>query len=127
MSAELDADEIDGAGDAGDDAVGFLADHDVFDVQPGLTEGLTEAQTLLADLVSIPSPSGEEAAAAERLAAFFEAHDREVWIDEAGYARPPADDPPLLVLLRRPLLHQVALNLSESRLLRSGRIVPVGP
>ena len=107
MSADLDADEADDDGDvtavetgatepAGGDAVGFLADHDVFEVQPGLTEGLTEAQTLLADLVSIPSPSGEEAAAAERLQAFFEAHNREVWIDDTGNVRAPADDSVLL-------------------------------
>ena len=107
MSADLDADETDDDGDVaavesgateptGSDAVGFLADHDVFEVQPGLTEGLTEAQTLLADLVSIPSPSGEEAAAAERLKAFFDAHDREVWIDDTGNVRAPADDSVLL-------------------------------
>jgi LysW-gamma-L-lysine carboxypeptidase len=92
MSADLEGDDL----DESDDAVGFLADHDAFDVQPGLTEGLTEAQTLLADLVSIPSPSGEEAAAAERLKAFFEANDREVWIDDAGNVRAPADDTVLL-------------------------------
>ena len=103
MSAELDADEVDDAerrresgGTTDGNAVGFLSGHDVFDVQPGLTEGLTEAQTLLADLVSIPSQSGEEAAAAERLAAFFEAHDREVWIDDTGNVRAPADDAVLL-------------------------------
>ena len=108
MSADLDADEADEAADGevsvdagtadptGSDAAGFLADHDAFDVQPGLTEGLTRAQTLLADLVSIPSPSGEEAAAAERLVEFFEAHDREVWIDDTGNVRAPADDSVLL-------------------------------
>jgi LysW-gamma-L-lysine carboxypeptidase len=55
-----------------------------------------EARELLVDLVSIPSPSGEEAAAAERLAAFFEAHDREAWIDDVGNVRAPADDAVLL-------------------------------
>jgi LysW-gamma-L-lysine carboxypeptidase len=57
---------------------------------------LTEAQRLLVDLVSIPSPSGEEAAAAERLVEFFEAHDREVWVDEVGNVHAPADDSVLL-------------------------------
>ncbi|WP_101295043.1 [LysW]-lysine hydrolase [Halegenticoccus soli] len=56
----------------------------------------TEARELLVDLVSIPSPSGEEGAAAERLAAFFEAHGREAWIDEVGNVRAPADDAVLL-------------------------------
>lgn len=55
-----------------------------------------QARKLLVDLVSIPSPTGEEQAAAERLAAFFEAHDREVWIDEVGNVRAPADDSVLL-------------------------------
>jgi len=55
-----------------------------------------EARELLVDLVSIPSPTGEEREAAERLAAFFEANGREVWIDEAGNVRAPADDSVLL-------------------------------
>ena len=127
MSAELDADEIDGAGDAGDDAVGFLADHDVFDVQPGLTEGLTEAQTLLADLVSIPSPSGEEAAAAERLAAFFEAHDREVWIDDAGNVRAPADDAVLLTSHVDTVPGDVPVRIEEGVLWGRGSVDATGP
>ena len=57
---------------------------------------LATARELLVDLVSIPSPSGQEAAAAERLVAFFEAHGREVWIDEVGNVRAPADDALLL-------------------------------
>jgi LysW-gamma-L-lysine carboxypeptidase len=56
----------------------------------------TAARELLYDLVSIPSPSGEETAAAERLAAFLEAHGREVWLDEVGNVRAPADDSLLL-------------------------------
>jgi len=55
-----------------------------------------EARELLADLVATPSPTGEEAAAAERLAAFFRSHDREVWIDDVGNVRAPADDSVLL-------------------------------
>nr|WP_267623000.1 [LysW]-lysine hydrolase [Halobium salinum] len=56
----------------------------------------TEGRRLLYDLVSTPSPTGEERAAAERLVAFFEAHDREVWLDEVGNVRAPADDSVLL-------------------------------
>ncbi|WP_121820840.1 [LysW]-lysine hydrolase [Halostella salina] len=55
-----------------------------------------EARDLLVDLVSIPSPTGEEAEAAEHLADFFEAHGRDVWIDEVGNVRAPADDAVLL-------------------------------
>ena len=54
------------------------------------------AEELLIDLVETPSPSGEEDAAAERLIAFFEAHDREVFRDEVGNVRAPADDSVLL-------------------------------
>ncbi|AGN01526.1 acetyl-lysine deacetylase [Salinarchaeum sp. Harcht-Bsk1] len=54
------------------------------------------AEELLLDLVETPSPSGEEDAAAERLIAFFEAHDREVFRDEVGNVRAPADDSVLL-------------------------------
>ncbi len=57
---------------------------------------LSEARELLIDLVSIPSPTREERAAAKRLVDFFEAHDREVWIDAVGNVRAPADDAVLL-------------------------------
>ena len=126
MSAELDADEVD-ADDAGNDAVGFLADHDAFDVQPGLTEGLTEAQTLLADLVSIPSPSGEEAAAAERLVAFFEANDREVWIDETGNVRAPADDSVLLTSHIDTVPGDVPVKIDDGVLWGRGSVDATGP
>jgi LysW-gamma-L-lysine carboxypeptidase len=54
------------------------------------------ARELLVDLVRIPSPTGEEQACAERLAAFFEAQGREVWLDGVGNVRAPADDSVLL-------------------------------
>ncbi|WP_247730948.1 [LysW]-lysine hydrolase [Halovivax limisalsi] len=53
---------------------------------------LETARELLVDMVATPSVSGAEDAAAERLVAFFEAHDREVWRDEVGNVRAPADD-----------------------------------
>ncbi len=56
----------------------------------------TAARRLLYDMVSIPSPSREEAAAAERLVDFFEANGREAWIDEVGNVRAPANDAVLL-------------------------------
>lgn len=56
----------------------------------------TDSRRLLYDLVATPSPSGEEAAAAERLVDFFEAHNRDVWMDEVGNVRAPADDSVLL-------------------------------
>ena len=51
-----------------------------------------EARELLETLVSIPSPTGEEGVCAEALASFFERHDREVYLDEVGNVRAPADD-----------------------------------
>ncbi|QCJ46861.1 [LysW]-lysine hydrolase [Haloprofundus sp. MHR1] len=56
----------------------------------------TEGKRLLYDLVSTPSVSGDEADAAAVLVDFFEAHDREVWVDEVGNVRAPADDSVLL-------------------------------
>jgi len=58
--------------------------------------GAGEARDLLVELVSTPSVTGEEGAAASALQAFFEGHDREVWIDDAGNVRAPADDGVLL-------------------------------
>jgi LysW-gamma-L-lysine carboxypeptidase len=55
-----------------------------------------EARELLEKLVTIPSVSGNERGCAEQLVAFFERHDREVWIDDAGNVRAPADDGVLL-------------------------------
>ena len=54
------------------------------------------ARELLVDLVSTPSLSGEERACCERLVDFFNVHNREAWIDEAGNVRAPADDSVLL-------------------------------
>ncbi|MFO7834416.1 MAG: M20/M25/M40 family metallo-hydrolase, partial [Halohasta sp.] len=56
----------------------------------------TEGRKLLTELVSIPSVSGNETEAAEALAAFFEGHGREVWLDEIGNVRAPGDDTVLL-------------------------------
>ncbi|MFB6073578.1 MAG: [LysW]-lysine hydrolase [Haloarculaceae archaeon] len=68
-----------------------------------MSETETEARTgdagpreLLEELVRIPSVSRDERACAERLAAYFEANGREVWIDEVGNVRAPADDGVLL-------------------------------
>jgi LysW-gamma-L-lysine carboxypeptidase len=56
----------------------------------------TEARGLLERLVSIPSPSGEEAACAEALVEFLEDHGRDAYLDEVGNVRAPADDALLL-------------------------------
>ena len=56
----------------------------------------SETRELLIKLVRIPSVSGNEGACAKQLKTFFERHDREVWIDEVGNVRAPADDGVLL-------------------------------
>ncbi len=56
----------------------------------------TAGRKLLYDLVSIPSPSGEEEQVAKRLVDFFEANGRDAWIDEVGNVRAPANDGVLL-------------------------------
>jgi LysW-gamma-L-lysine carboxypeptidase len=54
------------------------------------------ARDLLVDLVEIPSVTREERECAERLASYFEANGREVWIDDVGNVRAPGDDGVLL-------------------------------
>ena len=56
----------------------------------------SEARELLIKLVRIPSVTPNERPCAQQLARFFEDHDREVWIDEVGNVRAPADDGVLL-------------------------------
>ncbi|PSQ32611.1 acetyl-lysine deacetylase [Halobacteriales archaeon SW_12_69_24] len=51
-----------------------------------------EARDLLETLVSIPSPTGREDECAAALAEFFADHGREVFHDEVGNVRAPADD-----------------------------------
>jgi LysW-gamma-L-lysine carboxypeptidase len=52
----------------------------------------TEARDLLERLVAIPSTAPDEGECAAALASFFEAHDREVFLDDVGNVRAPADD-----------------------------------
>lgn len=51
-----------------------------------------QARQLLEDLVTIPSPTGSEDGCAAALVHFFEAHNREVYLDTVGNVRAPADD-----------------------------------
>ena len=98
-----------------------------FDVQADLTEGLNEAQTLLADLVSTPSVSGDESEAAAVLKAFFEAHDREVWIDEVGNVRAPADDSVLLTSHIDTVPGEVPVKIEDGVLWGRGSVDATGP
>ena len=76
----------DADGDGSTPSSARVPDEVVADISP------EAARSLLVDLVSTPSHSGDEREAAERLAAFFDDHDREVWLDDVGNVRAPADD-----------------------------------
>jgi LysW-gamma-L-lysine carboxypeptidase len=55
-----------------------------------------DARDLLESMVAIPSPTGEERAAAEYLCDFLRDHGREAWLDDVGNVRAPADESVLL-------------------------------
>ena len=86
-----------------------------------------EGRELLRDLVSIPSPSGEEAACAERLASFFEDSDREVWIDEVGNVRAPADDAVLLTSHVDTVPGDIPVRIEDGVLWGRGSVDAKGP
>ena len=93
---ERDVSEAESNAD-GDDATGSNADSTDIVAGGGYPEACeTPGRKLLYDMVSIPSPSGEEAEAAARLVDFFEANGREAWIDAVGNVRAPANDAVLL-------------------------------
>ena len=87
----------------------------------------SDARQLLIDLVSIPSLSGDEAEAAERLASFFEAHDREVWIDAVGNVRAPADDSVLLTSHIDTVPGDVPVRVEDGTLWGRGSVDAKGP
>jgi LysW-gamma-L-lysine carboxypeptidase len=57
---------------------------------------LTEPRKLLRKLVEIPSVTPNERPCAEQLKTYFESAGREVWLDDVGNLRAPADDGVLL-------------------------------
>ncbi|MFC7205055.1 [LysW]-lysine hydrolase [Haloferax namakaokahaiae] len=87
----------------------------------------TEARRLLYDMVSTPSVSGDEADAAEVLKAFFEANDREVWIDEVGNVRAPADDSVLLTSHIDTVPGDVPVKVEDGVLWGRGSVDATGP
>ncbi|WP_410766088.1 [LysW]-lysine hydrolase [Haloferax sp. DFSO60] len=86
-----------------------------------------EARRLLYDMVSTPSVSGDEADAAEVLKAFFEAHDREVWIDDVGNVRAPADDSVLLTSHIDTVPGDVPVKVEDGVLWGRGSVDATGP
>ncbi|MFB6166434.1 MAG: [LysW]-lysine hydrolase [Haloarculaceae archaeon] len=73
-----------------------------------------EARQLLVDLVDTPSVTREEDECAELLAQFFGAHDREVWIDDVGNVRAPADDSVLLTSHIDTVPGDIPVEISEA-------------
>jgi LysW-gamma-L-lysine carboxypeptidase len=86
-----------------------------------------DAQELLVDLVSTPSPSGEEAEAAARLVEFFEAHDREVFVDDVGNVRAPADDSVLLTSHIDTVPGNIPVEVKDGELWGRGSVDATGP
>ncbi|MFB6298729.1 MAG: [LysW]-lysine hydrolase [Halobacteriales archaeon] len=87
------------------------------------------ARELVSDLVDIPSPSGEERMCAERLQAFFETHtsDREVWIDEVGNVRAPADDVVLYTSHIDTVPGDIPVRIEDETLWGRGSVDAKGP
>ena len=75
--------------------------------------GAIDVHELVHDLVSIPSPSGEEEAMAQYLVEFFERHEREVWLDDIGNVRAPADEVVLLTSHMDTVTGMPPVKLSE--------------
>ncbi|MFB6227594.1 MAG: [LysW]-lysine hydrolase [Halobacteriales archaeon] len=86
-----------------------------------------EGRNLLEDLVDTPSVSGEEDAAAERLAAYFEARDREVRIDSIGNVRAPADDSVLLTSHVDTVPGDIPVRVEDGVLHGRGSVDATGP
>ncbi|AFK17786.1 [LysW]-lysine hydrolase [Haloferax mediterranei ATCC 33500] len=85
------------------------------------------ARQLLYNMVSTPSVSGDEEAAAEVLKVFFEAHDREVWIDEVGNVRAPADDSVLLTSHIDTVPGDIPVKVEDGTLWGRGSVDATGP
>lgn len=92
-----------------------------------MTLEIEEAHELLIDLVSIPSPSGDEEACAAHLASFFEAHDREVWIDAVGNVRAPASDDLLFTSHIDTVPGDIPVKTSDGILWGRGSVDAKGP
>jgi LysW-gamma-L-lysine carboxypeptidase len=87
----------------------------------------TDARRLFYDLVDTPSPSGSEAECAERLAAFFEERGREVFLDEVGNVRAPADDSLLLTSHVDTVPGDIPVRVEDGELWGRGSVDAKGP
>ena len=86
-----------------------------------------DARSLLREVVDTPSVSGSEEACADRLVAFFEEQDREVWIDEVGNVRAPADDSVLLTSHIDTVPGSIPVRIEDDVLRGRGSVDAKGP
>lgn len=85
------------------------------------------ARSLLEEVVSTPSVSGDEDECAELLATFFEDHDRAVRIDDVGDVRAPADDSVLLTSHIDTVPGEIPVRVEDDTLWGRGSVDAKGP
>lgn len=88
---------------------------------------MDDARTLLEALVSTPSVSGGESEAAKILVEAFESAGREVWVDEVGNVRAPADDSVLLTSHIDTVPGEVPVREEDGYLWGRGSVDATGP
>ncbi|MCH7661443.1 MAG: [LysW]-lysine hydrolase, partial [Euryarchaeota archaeon] len=92
-----------------------------------MSVGSEQARDLLTEMVSTPSVSGEEEEAADLLVDFFEAYDREAWIDRVGNVRAPADDRLLLTSHIDTVPGEIPVRTDDGVLWGRGSVDATGP
>ncbi len=93
----------------------------------GARVSAAEARDLLESMVSIPSPSGEERAAAEHLAGWLCDHGREAWLDAVGNVRAPGDGGVLLTSHVDTVPGDVPVRVADGELWGRGSVDATGP
>jgi LysW-gamma-L-lysine carboxypeptidase len=87
----------------------------------------TTPRELLCDLVAIPSVSGEEEAAAERLVDYFTEHGREAFVDAVGNVHAPGDDALLLTSHVDTVPGDIPVHVEDGVLWGRGAVDAKGP
>ncbi len=85
------------------------------------------ARSLLRDLVETPSVSGSEAACADRLLEFCDAHGREAWIDDVGNVRAPGDESVLMTSHMDTVPGEIPVRVENGHLWGRGSVDAKGP
>lgn len=97
------------------------ADTDRRSISPAAARGL------LREMVSIPSPTGEEQAATEHLAAWLREHGREAHLDDVGNVRAPGDDAVLLTSHVDTVPGNIEVREADGELWGRGSVDATGP